>query len=299
MMEQGGHETLDSLIESLLARGLDDAPRQDPNSGIASSANPQMAAMAADEHLPFAEPAIKPRGTLLFLTNRVSPLKLATRVLAGMASAKSWPKVGEFQNRAAAAAREVGLRLRRDDELLERRGSVRRWVGFPVGEDMEGSLRRFVFSFTLDVNQNVLSGPMWLLGLANRLDDRVALTEFGWQLAMAPSPILDGGKGTIGELEAAILRKQIAKAPDELRAALEFLELVRRSAGSQARLDGLLGARHSGWTANRTIAERGAMLGRLAELELIAVQGRGGGAHLEVGPHAEELEGLREMEVSA
>jgi hypothetical protein len=298
MMEAEGHETLDSLIESLLDRPVRESPVQSTGVSLSDSVS-QLMGLPQPLQVSFAEPAFEPRGSLQFLTNRLSPLKVATRVLAGMASEESWPKIEEFHARASAVAREVGFRLRADDQRFGRRGAIRRWVGYPVGDDAAGSMRRFVFSFTLEVNQDEVSGPMWLLGLANRVGDRVALTEAGWRLAAAPSPILDGGEGTFGELEAAIVRKQIAVAPDELRAAAEFLEVVRRSGGVQGRLDGLLGARHPDWTANRTIAERGALLGRLGDLGLIAVQGRGAGARIEVGPHAPELENLRPREVSA
>ncbi|HEV2172202.1 MAG TPA: hypothetical protein VGR71_01490 [Nitrospira sp.] len=278
LMEGGGHETLDELIEELIVeRTAREVGEREAPDVVGTELMPDAA--TAPE---FAEPAPSPRGTLLFLTNRLSPIKVATRVLAGLSKTGSWPTVEQFQDRAAGVAREVGLRLR-EEGRQDMSAQTRRWIGYPIGEDVDGSLRRFVFSFAIDLDPGGAAGPMWMLGLANQISgSRVALTEAGWRLASAHSPILDGGEGTLGDDEAAILREGVASLPDELAASLEFLELVRRSGGAQSRLDGLLSVRHADWTGNRAIAERGAFLGRLGELGLVAVKGRGKTARIEV-----------------
>ena len=272
LMEGRGHETLDALVEDLIVGRTAPADRRpDIGGGFRYTTKPEL-----------VQAAPSPRGTLLFLTNRLSPIKVAARVLASFTTGGSWPTVDEFQKRAGLVAREVGFRLREEDRVALN-GGLRRWIGYPIGEDAEGSLRRFVFSFAIELGQGGPSGPMWMLGLANLLaGNRVALTDAGWRLACAHSPVLDGGEGTVSDAEAAIFREQLPLLRDELAASVEFLELVRRSGGAQSRLDGLLSARHADWTGNRVIAERGALLGRLGELGLLAIEGRGKGARIEV-----------------
>jgi hypothetical protein len=239
------------------------------------------------------EPPPPSTDTLFVLTNRLNPLKVATRVLANLAGEHGWPPVAVFQDRAARAARDFGLNLREHDQAKGLTGSKKRWVAYPVGEDAKSARDRFVVSFTLAVNGERASGPLVLLGLANVVNgDHVALTESGWRLAVARSPLLDGVEGaTLSPPEASILREQVRRAPGELAAATEFLELVVRSAGSQRRLDELLAVRHADWSANLMVAHRAAQAGRLGELELLETAGRGREARIRLLPEGERLLG--------
>lgn len=238
-----------------------------------------------------AEPSPPSVDTLFVLTNRLNPVKVATRVLANLASEQGWPQLAVFQDRAARVAREFGLQLREHDRSKGVTGSRKRWIAYPVGEDAKSARERFVVSFTLAVNGEKASGPLVLLGLANVVNgDRVALTESGWRLAVARSPLLDGVEGaTLSPPEASILREQVRRAPGELAAATEFLELVVRSAGSQRRLDELLAVRHADWSANLMVAHRAAQAGRLGELELLETEGRGREARVRLLPEGDRL----------
>ncbi len=67
---------------------------------------------------------------LFVFTNRLSPIKVAVRVLANLASEGEWPEPGRFRDTAAVTARNLGLRLRaaeRRDQTLPQR----RWVAYP------------------------------------------------------------------------------------------------------------------------------------------------------------------------
>jgi hypothetical protein len=227
--------------------------------------------------------AVEPLGQLQFLTNRFGPMKLATRVLANLALDGKWPPISFFHTHAAATARHVGWRLRAEDLQQGRRGADRRWVAYPVGEDERAASERYIFSFTVFEGQTTATGPLAQLGLAAIEDGHAALTDRGWALAAAASPILDGeGVATLSEGETAILREAVRDLPDEAAAIAQFLRAVHLAAGRQGRIDELLGIWHSDWTADRAAAERSAMLGRLGELGVLRVNGRGPTAQIEL-----------------
>ncbi len=225
----------------------------------------------------------KTRGQLSFLTNRLSPVKVATGVLAALSSEGSWPALGDLQVQAADAARTLGLRLRKEDQRAGRRGAARRWTGYPVGEDADAARGRYIASFTAVAKDDALHGPLIVLGLAESTDrGRIALTEAGYELAQASSPLDEAGEHTLSEPEVEIFRRQLQAAPDEMEAIEEFLGAVRHVAGIQTELDALLATRHADWSANRASAERAAMLGRLGELGMLRVEGRGSSARIEL-----------------
>ncbi len=242
-----------------------------------------------------AQPA-KGGEPLFVLTNRLSPLKVATRVLANLGLGGRWPTAKEFQQTAAAEARQLGIRLRERDRREGRSGSKRLSIGYPVGKDLEAALDRFIFSFAAGVRDGRCVGPLATLGLANCADDRIALTAQGWALAAALSPLLDiDGDGALTEEEARILREQLLAAPEERIAVTEFVSIVTRAAGAQGRVDELLGSAHPDWSADLTVAHRSAMLGRLGDAGALAVEGRGPTATITLSPEGMSL-GERPLE---
>lgn len=228
---------------------------------------------------------------LFVLTNRLSPIKTAARVLANLGRNGQWPEVRSFHESAARSARELGLRLRKQDKIARRSGPSRRAIGYPVGEDARSALDRFVFSFTIQANGGKPSGPMAILGLASIVEGRAVLTDDGWRLAVAPSPLIEEADGaTLSVEEVAILRRQLLSAPGELEAVREFLKLVVRAAGQQSRVDELLVSHHNDWTADLATSHRSAMIGRLTELSVVEALGRGPMAKIRLLPAAAELE---------
>jgi hypothetical protein len=253
-----------------------------------------------------ADPPQVVEEALFVLTNRMSPIKIAARALAIAATESgAWPGITEFHERASALARDIGVKLRRN-------GS-RRWVGYPIGKDLGKARERFINSFTITLPGGRSRGPMALLGLAGpapaseprkahaksrtRALPAVGLTEAGWQLAMMPSPILGECDGeTLSSQEAGLLTKQLLSVPRERSAVCEFLALVRRAGGVQARVDELMAARESSKSADLVIAERAALVGRLADLQLIHHQGRGADARINLTTAGRDLQKLLEKE---
>jgi hypothetical protein len=245
------------------------------------SENPPSA--LASEPMKSAEP-------LFVLTNRLSPVKIAARVLANIASRGLWPKTNVFYDNAARAARELGLKLRAEDDAAHRPREEKRATAYPTSDNEDRAFDRFKLAFTITPGALRPSGPMAILGLANFVDgDRVGLTEAGWELASAPSALLQEAMGaTLSEEEQRILRRQIAQAPGERGAVTEFLRMARRANGAQGRLDELLSVQHPEWTPNLRTANRAALLGRLADLGILSVVGRGPEARVEIlAPAAE------------
>jgi hypothetical protein len=238
--------------------------------------------------VPLAEDPVRLTEALFVLTNRLSPIKMATRVLANLAAKDDWPSVEKFRQRAARAARELGRRLRREDEEAGHGGLARRWIGYPIGHDERATLDRFIYSFTVVARDGAAGGPLAVLGLAGIVEGRVALTGQGWRLASAPSPLVDGATGlTLSADEVAIFVERIMDTPAELEAIREFLQLVRRAAGHQGRIDELIATLHPDWSQERAIAHRAAMIGRLGDLGMVEVTGRGPQATVQLLPSAD------------
>jgi hypothetical protein len=281
LVDAGAHESLDELVESLIAGRSAQANGPTQVGKRFAADHPLTERPLETPTLPLAEQQNPPVGQLQFLTNRLNPIKLTCRVIANLADPNRWPEVSTVQRVAADVARGVGTRLRKEDERAGRRARARRWVAYPVGADARAALERFIFSFTVDRPPH--GGALSLLGLAEVRGNEVVLTNDGWALAYAESPLLDGmGGGTLSQAEVDILRKQIQSLPQERVAIREFLGAVRRSGGSQPRIDGLLAIIHKDWSADRTAAERAAMVARLGELQVVQVSGRGQTATVEI-----------------
>lgn len=275
--------------ESLVARSLGrPASRYDrPNRDVSrQTVHPLLAMLPGAPTLSLADRPRTSTDELFVLTNRLSPVKIAARALGNLGEQGEWPELSTFHTYAPQAARDLGLVLRDED----RKSMSRRWVAYPIAEDARKATDRFVSSFTISASDGAVAGPMALLGLANVANGRVALTEAGWRVATAPSPLIDGADGiTLSAAESRLLRECVRGAPGELAAVKEFLAIARRAGGSQRRVDELLNAREPSRSAVLVIAQRAAMLGRLVELELLSTSGRGPGARIELLPAGEEF----------
>jgi hypothetical protein len=98
---------------------------------------------------------------------------------------------------------------------------------------------------------------------------------------MLKSPLLDGEtEGTLSLEEAELLTAQVLSAPGEREAVVRFLGLVRRSAGSQRRVDELMAAAESHQSADLIVAHRAALVGRLSDIGLVDHTGRGDTARI-------------------
>lgn len=221
---------------------------------------------------------------LPFLTNRLSPIKASVRALANLAARDGqWPRLRDFHAEAGHAARDWGLRLQAEDRAAGRRARLKRSVAWPIGANPATALERYVFAFTLAADGPIAVGPLATLGLATLIDGRAVLTSPGWELAAAISPVLDGGEGTLSTAEAEIFRHRLLEAPPERAAISEFLGAVRRAAGAQPRIDELLATWRTDWSADQAAAQRSAMIGRLEELGVLDVTGRGSKAIVSLG----------------
>jgi len=291
-----GYSSLDELVQVALQNQLGIEEAEDPHAPDSARATKPIGTLALkmleDTEPPpnLAQPQVSSNERLFVLTNRLSPIKVAARVLALMGVESVWPVLEDFQEKAAKVARDVGLDLREEDLASQKRGQARRWVAYPIGDDERAAYSRFVTSFTMQVNDGKALGPMIILGLGNVKDGRAVLTEAGWRLAAAPSPILDGAEGlTLSKEEAVILRRQVLDASGEREAVQEFLQIVKRAAGSQVRIDEMLATRYPDWTETLTIAHRSALIGRLSDLGVLEVSGRGPTAKLRLLPYAGEF----------
>jgi hypothetical protein len=225
-----------------------------------------------------------------FLTNRLNPVPVAVRVLANLTLEGGPPTYGLFVHEACAAAREVGLRLEQQDRAQAVSQSQRRFTAWPVGPDEMKSAARFTAAFLLNPPGDEAQGPLAELGLAVRDGNLVKLTDRGCELAMAPNPLLGETSGRVlGAEQQQILASALVQAPGERAAAAAFVEAVSKSGGRQADVDRLMQKLHADWSENRVVSNRAAMLGRLRDLDLVTVDGRGPAATIRVAIHLHKL----------
>ena len=219
-----------------------------------------------------------------FLTNRLAPIKVATRVLANMRGQGEWPPLREFQLSAAIAARELGLRLKKSDQQNGIPPTDRRSTGFPVGPQERNSLDAFVDRFTLTEQGAGPGGPLAVLGLATARTGRAVLTHAGWRLGTESSPLIDGVAGrSLSAAEQTILLEQLQKASRELALVREFLGFAAVGRGIPAIVDEFLADSHPEW-GNDVASWRSAMLGRLRELDVVQVEGRAAKTRIKLLP---------------
>lgn len=259
-----------------------------------------------------AKPAVT-NEPLFVLTNRLSPTVLAVRILANLlldpSQAGEPPTVDAFQQTAAAQARALGLRLRAEDQAQGVKGSGRRFVGWPTGEDAQKAQHRFIASFLLygdpapDPNEEPgqrlgTQGPMADLGLAVTAAGRAMPTRLGLAVAAAPSPLLGEATGwTLARDQQRLMRAAVLAMPGERAEIATFLRAVLDAPqGAQFAVDERLRKAHPDWSDNRIVAHRAAMLGRLRDLGVTEVTGRGAGAQIrlldaEAGAFVEQVLG--------
>jgi hypothetical protein len=293
------YESLSELVATALRNQL--ALETEGVFGEASEERETSGGVVADDllalpphrDLGFADRADEVPQALSAFTNRLFPIKLACRVAANLASGEDWANLAEFRYRAADAARRLGIGLRRDDEAHRRRGADRRWIALPVGSDAAAAARRFAAHFTIDsAADGRIIGPMGDLGLANAgADESVQLTELGWALARAPSPLLGESKGhTLGTQERSLFFEALRGNASEVARISEFTGLLRATT-EQGTLDELLAELHPRWSDTSVRSHRAAMLGRLGDLEVTRVTGRGPGATVRLGAEMPEAFG--------
>jgi hypothetical protein len=259
-----GYESLNEFIAGAVANQLnllEDAP---PNAE-------QVGAIDIRDFFELSHPEPLP---LFVLTNRLAPIKIGLRALANLRSTGSWPTLSTFSKEASKSARTTGLTLRGTDEALGKRAYDRRWIGFPVGDDVEAALNRFVSSFTCQG----AAGPMGILGLASIDDDGlVGLTELGHKIALLPSPLLGeiDEDGSLSQAEAKAFCQALHHAKHERDAIVEFLQSIEQSDGVQKKVDRRLAEAHADWSSARVTSHRAAMIGRLSDAKVLRVGGKG------------------------
>jgi hypothetical protein len=268
-------------------RGLGSAARA--NAGEDSQAQ-RLLLRPDGGNVPVTGPCIR-QDALSPLTNRLLPIKVAARVLANCGETS----LDEFQEAAATTARALGLRLRAEDARAQKKGAARRWIAFPTGEDEVAALSRYVHHFALTLDgRGTAIGPLPQLGLAGLSDDACpVLTELGGRLAIAANPVLDGATedGVLSAPERDVFLDGIRANLEEAASVEEFVRLVDETAGRQSALDRSIRDRHPNWSDAQVVAHRAAMIGRLRDLELVSVEGRGANASVTLALRIhEELE---------
>jgi hypothetical protein len=220
-------------------------------------------------------PATTPQeGTSLTpFTNRLNPLVVPLRVLANAIVILGDVTVSDFTRAAPIMAREVGMQLKREDELSTRRGRQRRSTGWPIGEDQVASLARFRTSFLLRGGAHgEATGPLVDLGLVT-VSDRLLLTSRGLAIAGAKTPMLGevDGELLLSERQCELFREALLALPGEREELRVFFRGVAGGGGGQGAIDRIVQQAHPAWTEAQVVSHRAAMVGRLRDVGVIDV----------------------------
>ena len=232
--------------------------------------------------------ASTPKNAMFMLTNRMNPFPIPLRVLVNMTVATGPPSVDAFAAAASEAARSVGLDLQRRDALVGPGPRGRRAVGWPVGEEAWKSRDRFTASFLLRQTQKGQVGPLLDLGLCDVRGDLVFPTERGLALAELPNPLLGevAGEG-LSEQQQELLRGALRHNYPEFAEICLFTEALSLARGDVTTADTVLARVHADWNAAQISAHRSAMVGRLVDVSILEIWGRGRTAKATLAPAGE------------
>jgi hypothetical protein len=232
--------------------------------------------------------ASTPKNALFMLTNRMNPFPIPLRILANMTVAAGPPSLDAFAAAASEAARSVGLDLQRRDALVGPGPRGRRAVGWPVGEEAWKSRDRFTASFLLRQTQKGHVGPLLDLGLCDVRGELVFPTERGLALAEFPNPLLGevAGEG-LSEQQQELLRAALRHNSPEFDEICLFTEALSLARGDVTTADTVLARVHADWNAAQISAHRSAMVGRLIDVSILKIWGRGRTAKATLTPAGE------------
>ncbi len=204
-------------------------------------------------------------------TNRLNPVVVPLRILANATALLGALAVGDFLHAVPVLARDVGLRLKREDELNARRGRQRRSTGWPLGDDEVASLSRFRTSFLLkEGSDGGLTGPLVDLGLV-ALSDGLLLTRRGLEIAAEKTPMLGETQSErlLSERQCQLFQEALLALPGEREEVRLFLKAVAEGGGGQTAIDRMIQEAHSTWTDALVVSHRAAMVGRLRDVGIV------------------------------
>ncbi len=239
---------------------------------------------ASLDNIKLANPSTKLH-PLSFLTNRLNPFSIVVRIVANLHQ----PNPKTFIKEATRVAHEVGLYLRSLDRSAGLKRDKWRSVSWPVGTDVNRTMEKFRVSYLIDDSGN---GPLFNLGLANIIDEEsICLTPLGKELAQAPSPLLgeDSEGWTLSQNAKSVLQACVLQNKHECSSIRTFLKAVENHDGIQAKIDKDLGTSESNWTNAHVVSHRAAMIGRLHDIDVISVKGRGPNAVINIELNAKEF----------
>ncbi len=256
-----------------------------PSENRPTASIPRSATLSVDE-----------TGWIWGLLNRLLPLKVAARVAAA-ASNDAPVSLSDLRKKASGAAVAIGRHLAVLDGDLGNGREERLSTGFPV-RNPDKSVARFADHFVGRVaTSGEVRGGLFDLGLAGSVvgasdQDRVTLTKSGWEFALLPNPVLDGGEAKRGlsKDEASVyVTNAIRSVPREQDCLRTVLATVCSAPTTGPRLDSVIRA-HFGnriGPAEATTLRAGAV-GRFLDLGLLTQRRGPGGAVFEASTFGRE-----------
>lgn len=184
-------------------------------------------------------------GWIWGLVNRLLPLKVAVRVLAGLTE-QGPEELKDLRKTSSAAAVDLGAWLAAVDRESGHRREERLSTAFPLRNPADKSVSRFADHFVGRITSTgEIRGALFELGLAGVTSERspspaVALTEAGWQFARISNPVLDEGSNARGlskEESTVYVRNAVTHIPRERDCLRTVLSALRSGPRNTKALD--------------------------------------------------------------
>ena len=209
-------------------------------------------------------------------TNRLAPMIVPIRYLANL-QLSTGPVPWSALAPSAIAARQLGLKLRKEDKAQGRKGLERRWVGWPVGDDESSSLNRFRRHFIGRVDRALLESPLIALGLVGPLGSgaHFGLTKAGWDLCQQRTPMLgeapESDNGVFSPSQQSILASALFDSHEELRLIHLLLDQLAKGQ-SLAAIDAAFRSEQPHMSEAVATSTRAAVIGRLLDAGVLKVK---------------------------
>lgn len=285
LLGSGRYRDVDELFEKALLDRYDTDATSEPRSESGRAAPPSLVARQQESLDALNDPLLhrlessvdsvevppaKSFSRLPFLMNRLNPTTVVVRVIGNLEE----PRLERAVDEVGRVGRQLGLRLRALDADAGVTGSRRRSVSWPVSDNVEGSKSKFVESYLCTPSQD---GGILDLGLARVMENHIVLTSLGVALAAAESPLLEEtSEGrTLGSDAKEILRDAVLMNSAEVLEIRRLMEALEDGDGKQGAVDEALRGIHADWTESHVASHRSAMVGRLRDVGVLNIEGRG------------------------
>jgi hypothetical protein len=211
--------------------------------------------------------------------NRLFPVKVTLRALSNLLKNEEMIKLETLHAQAVAAARQIGLALKKDDKKSKRKYGDMLSSALPIGRSIDKTEKRFVTQFVgYPTRAGRIEGAPGALGFLNIVEDEeghpmVGITEAGLKFASLANPVLDEGNctRTLSKEESAFyIKHTFNNLEREKMINILILSSLKQGKNSPSEFNIAVSPLSRGWSDSMVNTIRAGAVSRLNELGLIS-----------------------------